>query len=129
MALWVFKCFLTNRGENEIRAWLNGLPKKARIKIDVRLRHLANVKHLQNEPQYIKPMKGFDGILEIRIVSNGVQYRPLCCYGPELRELTLLIGAIEKDWGLEPHGALQLAADRMKIIMSDRRRVCDYLDE
>jgi len=53
-------------------------------------------------------------------VANGVQYRPLGCYGPERREFTLLIGAVEKG-GKLPRAALEAAVQRRKIILSDER--------
>lgn len=126
MSYWVFKCFVTDRSDNEIRLWLKGLPKKVQVKIEKRLQYLSNVKYLEREPQYIKPYKGYEGIYEIRVVFGGDQYRPLCCHGPGLGEITLLIGAVEKDWELEPKNAPDIALARKKLILSGRGKICDF---
>ena len=128
MPTWTFKCFLSDRGENIVRTWLAGLPKKVALKIDIRIRHLANIKNLQGEPVYIKPLTGYDGILEIRVVFGRVQYRPLCCYGPGQNDITILIGAIEKGDEFEPLDAPNIATNRRKSILEKRNRVCDYFD-
>lgn len=129
MSCWVFKDFLSNRGDKEVRLWLDGLPKKARIKIEKRLQYLSQVKKLSSEPQYMKPYKGYDDIFEIRIVCDGTQYRPLCCYGPEPEEVTLLIGAVEKDWALEPAKAADVAVARKNLILSGKGKVCDFFSK
>ena len=128
MGFWKFKDYLNEARENEIRAWLNTLSKKARIKIDQRIRHLENVQHFHQEPQYIKKLVGYDGIYEIRVVFAGDQYRPLGCYGPDRGEFTLLIGAFEIGDRFDPKDAPDQAVERMAIIKKDRSRVCDHFD-
>jgi len=126
MGYWIFKNFLSERGENEIRRWVNTLSKNVRIKIDRRIRYLENVQYFQREPQYVKQMVGYEGIYEIRIVFAGDQYRPLGCYGPDQGQFTLLIGAVERGNRLEPRDACALAMQRKAIIHNDRSRVCDH---
>jgi putative component of toxin-antitoxin plasmid stabilization module len=128
MAFWEFKDYLTERGENEIRLWLDGLSKKARIKIDRRIRYLANVQYFHGEPQYIKRLVGYEGIYEIRVVFGGDQYRPLGCYGPDEGQFTLLIGAMEQGDRFIPRDAPDIAIQRRAIILSDRSRICDHFD-
>jgi Phage derived protein Gp49-like (DUF891) len=129
MAFWTFKDYLNQAAENEVRAWLDSLSKKARIKIDLRIRYLENVQHFHREPQYVKRLVGYEGIYEIRVVYAGDQYRPLGCYGPAQGEFTMLIGAMEVGDRFEPKSAPDLAVQRMQIILSDRSRVCDHFDK
>jgi len=128
MAFWTFKDYLNERGDNEIRLWLDSLSKKARIKIDRRIRYLENVQFFHGEPQYIKQLVGYEGIYEIRVVFSGDQYRPLGCYGPEDGEFTLLIGAFEVGDRFEPRNAPDIAVQRKAIILADRSRTCDHFD-
>jgi hypothetical protein len=128
MSFWKFKDYLDQAGGNEIRGWLDALSKKARIKIDQRIRHLENVRHFHQEPQYIKKLVGYEGIYEIRIVFAGDQYRPLGCYGPERGEFTLLIGAFEIGDRFDPKDAPDKAVERMTIILKDGSRVCAHFD-
>jgi putative component of toxin-antitoxin plasmid stabilization module len=128
MAFWRFRDYLTERGENDIRHWLDGLSKKARIKIDRRIRYLENVQYFHREPQYIKQLSGYEGIYEIRVVFGGDQYRPLGCYGPHEGEFTLLIGAMEQGDRFVPRDAPDLALQRKAIILSDRSRTRVHFD-
>lgn len=128
MAFWRFKDYLSERGDNEIRLWLDSLSKKARIKIDRRIRYLENIEHFHREPQYIKQLVGYESIYEIRVVFSGDQYRPLGCYGPEQGQFTLLIGAFEVGDRFDPRNAPEIAVQRRAIILADGSRTYDHFD-
>jgi len=109
---------------NEIRVWLDRLPKKAGAKIDVRLRYLETTQ-LWPE-QYISALTGCDDIYELKIVSGGVQYRPLGFYGPGRQEFTLVVGAVEKGGRLKPPAACPTAQQRMETVYGDRNRIVQH---
>lgn len=117
---WTFMDFISDRGENLIRSWLDGLPEVVQAKIDDRLKTLRAMPIFP--PQYISNYKGHDKILELRVSHCGVQYRPLGCHGPGRGEFTFLIGAIEKG-GKIPKGTLESAERRRAQILSDKRYV------
>ncbi len=121
---WQFKNYVSVRGDNEIRRWLDSLPKKARFKIDARIKYLQQVDQLKFP--YVEKWTGESDLYEVRVVF-GVQYRILCCYG-EKGEFILLIGAIEKGWKLEPKNAVAIAKSRMHLI-SNRSYICDHFKE
>ena len=121
MAAWTIFDYLEADGSNDIRAWIDSLPIKAQVKIDVRIRFLEATPTWP--PQYISALVGCDGIYELRVVSGGVQYRPLGFYGPARREFTLLKGAIEKGGKLEPRDACVVAQARMVIVNGNRTRI------
>src|SRR5450759_1786223 len=105
MSVWAFKDFVDSRGENLIRTWLEGVPKKVRVKFTSRLQYLSG-QTVHQRPQ-IAPLhdrKGerCSGLYEVRIVCDGIAYRPIGYYGPGSREFTLLVGAQEKGRRLEP---------------------------
>ncbi len=112
---WTFKVFISLSKTNEIKKWLNTLPKKDKAKIDARIRHLETQKRLEEGP-YVEPLTGYKGLFEIKILSGRVQYRPIGCYGPKRREFTILKGAIEKGDKFEPKNAPDIASDRSKLI-------------
>jgi hypothetical protein len=122
---WLFKNFVSDRGENEIRRWIDALPKKVKFKIDTRIKYLQEVDQLKFP--YVEKWVGEDDLYEVRI-TFGVQYRILGCYGEQRREFLLLIGAIEKDWKLEPKNAVDIAKSRMKLI-SNRSNFCDHFEK
>ena len=129
MKHWIFKDYISERGENVIRRWLDGLPKRARIKIELRLRYLENVQYLNLEPQYVKQLVGYEGLYEIRVVLDNVQYRPLGCYVPgERGQFALLIGAVEKGGKLEPRDACDTAVERKGTITFNRSRLHDHFE-
>jgi len=117
---WTIFDFLDASGENVIRQWIDSQPLAAQVKIDTRIRYLEATQNWA--PNYISALKGCDDIYEIRIVSNGVQYRPLGMYGPNRGQFTLLLGTIEKG-GKLPKGACTTARDRIGVVNGDRNRI------
>jgi hypothetical protein len=120
---WDFMDFLEADGSNPIRAWIDAQGKKVSVKIDTRIKHLEQVP--QFDPQYVSALSGGEwegaGYIELRIGFSGVEYRPICFYGPEKRQVTLLIGAIEKG-GKLPTGTKQIADNRRSIVYADLKR-------
>lgn len=123
--IWKFRDFVSERGQNEIRRWMEGLPQKVIFKIDTRIKYLQGVQQLA--APYVEKWVGVDGLFELRIVFSGVQYRILGCYG-DSHDFILLIGCIEKGWKLEPKDALRIAEARMKLIKK-RSHSCDHFKE
>lgn len=119
MNSWAFYDFLDSRGLNLIRLWLDSLPDNAKAKIDARILHMQAVPTWPE--QFVSSFSGYPGIFELRIVSAGSQYRPICFYGPKRREVTIVLGAVEK--GKLPGRILQNAADNMAIVRADRSRI------
>jgi hypothetical protein len=123
---WIIRDYV-NGNVNEIRQWIDSLEvKRARIKIDVRLKDLQSVAQLRYP--YVEKWVGESGLYEVRVVFGGVQYRLLGCYGPNKQEFTLLVGATMRDDKLEPKNAVLIAKSRMPLIQ-DRRRTCDHFEQ
>jgi hypothetical protein len=117
MATWTFYDFIEERGTNPIRDWLDGVPERASIKINTRILFLAGVASWPE--QYVSSFTGWPKLLELRVVSSGVQYRPLGFYGPEAREFTFVLGTIEK--GEIPPRILKVADGIRKLIIATGR--------
>jgi hypothetical protein len=83
---WTFRNFVDGRGQNVIKEWLDGLPPKAKAKINARVRALAVIDEWPR--LWIKKLHGYDDIFEMRVVLFNVQYRPLGFYGPARHEFT-----------------------------------------
>ena len=120
---WVFKDFVSDRGENEIRRWIDSLPKAVRFKLDGRIRYLQGVQQLKYP--YVEKWVGEKDIYEVRVVFAGAQYRLLGCYGVGQKVFTLLVGAVEKSGQLNPREAVSTAKARMKII-EDGSHTCGH---
>lgn len=121
--IWTFFDFLDERGENTIAAWLSSLPPEAQAKIDDRLVRMAQMDRWVSP--WCKFYKGYDQIVELRILINKVQYRPLGFYGPRQREFTLLIGAIERNNKIS-RSVLETAVKRKDLVCEDRRYICKH---
>src|SRR5208337_5261843 len=102
---WPIYCFLSQRGENVIRRWLRDEKVERRqianfqAKIDSYERGGPEV----NPGLIVGPVA--KDIYKMRIKGNKghVQLRPMVCHGPfGDSEVTLLLGAIEKDSKLRP---------------------------
>lgn len=128
MRYWTFFDFVDERGQNAVRAWIESLGpsvrKAVKAQLNARLQYLETCSQL--ERPYVAALTGYSGILEIRLKVERVQYRPLCCHGPAVREITILTGAIEKDDTLLPLSACDTALARRSLIMLERRYVSEH---
>src|SRR5262245_54624769 len=120
---WTFKDRVGNDGQSVIRSWLDELPLKARLKIDQVLRNLQ-VCDVLGSP--LKKIQGYDGVFELRVKSNKIQYRPLGGYGPHRSEFTFVLGAIEHNDNIRPPDAFATAARYVAAVQARTCRVCDH---
>ena len=121
--MWTFYDFLEERGVNSIRVWLDSLPKKATAKINTRLLFMRGMAVWPE--QYVSSLTSWPELVELRVVNGNVQYRPLGFYGPERREFTIVLGAVEKS--KLPSRVLENAdANRKIVIKSGRQRIREH---
>jgi hypothetical protein len=110
------------RGVNQIRAWLDSLPEKARAKINARILFMRAIPAWPE--RYVSALKGWPQLMELRIVSDGNQYRPLGFYLPKRREFAFVHGAVET--GKLPRRILEAADEHRKIILADASRIREH---
>jgi hypothetical protein len=118
MALYrTFADFLRPDGENVVRTWLDGLPPLAKIEINARLTYLQGLRVLGRP--YTAVLKGdLDGLIEVRVKSNRVQYRLFGCYVPGKPVIALLVGATKRSSKtFNPPSAGDTAQQRRKIVL------------
>src|SRR5687767_12679186 len=127
MPIRTFYDFVNARGENVIEAWmLHNIPPAARAEIEVQLALLRNVQTLT------RPAAGFltegecRGLIEVRVKENRQQYRILGYHGPGRGQVTLLVGAREKDKRLEPREACSIAHSRIKALATGRGTIREH---
>ena len=129
---WTFLDFVDENGTNRIKEWVESLPPSATKRVKAKLN--AHILHLQAQTElaggpYMTSLHGeCANLLEIKLRVGRVQYRPLACYGPGQREVTLLFGAEERGGKLKPTSACSRALKRRELVLADtqRRRVCDH---
>lgn len=73
-----------------------------------------------------KPPCHGEHLIELIGRIDRIQYRPIGWYGPQPREVTLVIGAIERGGAFEPRNACRMAIERKGLVQSDRRFFCDH---
>ena len=98
---------------------------RAQAQIDRRLIQMSALPKEQWPRKWTKPYKGYDQIFELRIFCDNIQYRPLAFFGPDRRQITLLIGTVERDWKI-PQGDLERAVTRRDMVLKDRRHVREH---
>jgi hypothetical protein len=121
--MWKLYDYYSERGVNEIAAWTRSFQKPQKTKLRVRLDMLAQY-GMDLLPQLLAGT-GIPHIYKLKVHGN-VQLRPLLCRGPfdNDEEFTILLGAVEVNWVLQPEGAAEMAAlIREEIIHDHRRRV------
>ncbi len=121
---WTFKNLVDRNGANTIRPWLDGLPLKARLKVDQILRNLRVADRLM--PPHVKKIKGHRDVLEIVVKHNKVQYRPLGGYGPMEGDFTIVLGAIEHNNNIRPPDAFATASRHVATVKTGVSRVCNH---
>jgi hypothetical protein len=124
---WLFFDYIDERGTNPIEAWLmdkRAVPVKARARIQRMLLQLAGTP-LWTRP-YASNLDGYDGIVEIRIRWMNTQYRLLGFRGPDEREFSLLVPAIEQGDEFVPRNAPGIARTRMVVVNADRSRISEH---
>ncbi len=127
MHQWLFFDYIDERGTNPIETWLmdkRAVPVKARVKIQRILLQLAGTE-LWTRP-LASNLDDYAGIVEIRIRWMNTQYRLLGFRGPEQRQFSLLVPAIEQDDEFVPLAAPSVATTRMNIVLADRRRIIEH---
>ncbi len=122
---WPIYCFLTHRWENIIKAWLES-EKITRTQIAY---FQAKIDAYENGGPDLNPglIEGpvAKKIYKMKIKGNKghVQLRPMVCYGPVAdAEVTLLFGAIEKDFKLRPENCKDQAQTNRETLIADPRR-------
>jgi|SRR5882724_702989 len=124
---WLFFDYIDERGTNPISDWLMDrrlVPVKARAKIQRILLQLAGTA-LWTRP-LASNLEGYEGIVEIRIRWMNTQYRLLGFRGPDERQFSLLVPAIEQDDEFVPPTAPSIARTRMIVVNADRRRIIEH---
>jgi hypothetical protein len=121
---YVFKDRLDSQGKNVIRQWLEDQPLKVRLKVDAILRNLSVGDRIG--PPHVKKIKGFEGVFEIVVKHDKVQYRPLGGYGPHAGEFTLVLGAIEHNDNIRPPDAFATAETHVANVVAKTCRVCEH---
>lgn len=128
---WTFKVAIVSR-RDEVLTWINTQQVKVRAKIKERIDDLEIAPIGDWVRPYIDKIHGYDKLREIRIKFNSNEYRLIGCFGPERREFTFLIGAVERDGKFTPRSALDIADRRSKDINKEgytndyRRAQADY---
>jgi hypothetical protein len=124
---WRVYCFLSARGSNVIREWLDEEKISSAQRGDFQLKiQLLEGGGPESVPGFITETPVAKDIYKAKIKGNkgAVQLRPMLCKGPALmdREFTFLCGAIEKDRELIPKDWKKRAQVNREIVIADPKR-------
>ena len=129
MRLWDF---VSASGRNEIREWLDSLPKGDRGRVAQKLGLLLRIDFalLIHTSCLAGPIEKTGSIYKLRVRGDR-NIQVLLCKGPDPQamntEYTLLVGATEPNRTLAPRGASDMALRYRSEILSDlERRRCPH---
>ena len=111
--------YIEPSGRNPVAEWQAGLSHDASAAIDARLLLMEAMP--QWPPKWVSKYETYEGIIELRIPFNRVQYRPLAMYSSGYTVI-LLSGAIEKGGKIQKSD-LENAATRRKTVIREPYRV------
>lgn len=128
--MWKVYQFLDERGQSVIKEWLRKerVPKTQLAQFQVAILTLERLgpEGLVHGPIKQQRKRPITGIYKMKIRGNKghVQLRPMLCYGPIHldSEVTLLVGAIERDGKLEPKNYLEKADEHRSELIRDPKR-------
>ena len=128
MRHWTFLDFRDVSGNSVILEWINGIPDvQARADIHTLIRTLELIDRPSRRDLKRLTRGTCKGLLELRVTTHNVQYRPLGFYGPGRAQVTLLIGATERDRKFSPSNACETAKKRLAQVAADARgRTCEH---
>ena len=133
MPRWSFFDFQDAAGSNLIETWLNSKEVPLSDREDVRRTLRARLEAHQNtdlEPPQFKPLHGvLAGLVEIKLKVGGTLYRPIVWIGPGRGEVTILVGAKERNGRFVPKEAVinGRAWERQALIIRDRRYITPHV--
>ena len=94
---WTFYDYVDENGENLINRWLNNEGKKAKSKFNSWIRHLEGTAPGKWKRPLIDTLTDdCEGLLEIRAIQSGINYRLLVFHGPDQCRPTLALGIIKQ---------------------------------
>lgn len=93
MSGWTFYDFIEPSGRNAFREWRSSLPDEAQAFIEARILQMRGLRRWSDK--WASKYRGAEGIIELRVTFNKVQYRPLGTHAPNF-SFILLGGGIEK---------------------------------
>lgn len=125
ISLWAIYDYLTASGKNDIYKWARKFNGERRGKLESKLDVLR--KQGMDVPKDLLPYLGND-IYKLK-VQGSPQLRPLLCrglYNKELKEFTILIGAIEENDEFRPKDAIDQARDRLSELLENPNQRCEH---
>ena len=121
--LWAYRCYVSARGVDEIRAWYDGQPPKVRAKFLSRLKILAGMPAHEWKMPLFRWLHGeCKGLGEIRFAVGNTQHRPLGFQRPPKNVFTLSLCAVERDDAFVPKDACGIALRRKNEIETIEER-------
>lgn len=123
--MWILYDYLDEDGSNPIKIWTGRLEKRQRIKFNQKLDMLEQ--YGPELPPQLLAGPVFDHVYKLKIQGNP-KLRPLICKGPidNESEYTLLVGAKEIQWQMDPSDAEQQAANNRQAIIDNPLRRCRH---
>jgi hypothetical protein len=125
--IWTFRCYRSERGIDEIKAWYCEQPAKVRGKFLSRLKTLSQLPPHEWRPPYFRWLHGeCEGLGEIRFEVMRTQYRPLGFQESKGLIFTLVMCAREVNDRFVPRNACQTGVLRKAAIErnEERSNVC-----
>jgi hypothetical protein len=120
---WRFRCYVSDDGVDQIRAWYYAQSTQCQAKFLARLRALERLPANEWKPELFRWLRGeAQGLGEIRFFADRIQQRPLGFRGPEPDVFTIIFPAKEKGDRFVPRKAIEVSLRRKREIEADRKR-------
>jgi hypothetical protein len=126
MAKWLFFVYIGPDQKASFAQWREEVDPRIRFRVDKMVRHQSQ-EAVMKEP--FKRLVETDGLWELRIVFQSIEYRPIGFQGPRDQEFTFLAAATKtgrKPTRWDPRNVLELADVRMRAVGLNRNLINAY---
>lgn len=119
---WTFYEHVEADGGGAMARWVADQPQGVRVRLRAKLNAILLELQRSEAPRFTREdgvgqLRGpCRGLFEICLLVDKVQYRPIGCYGPGMRDFTLLVGATERGGELTPESVCWRGLQKKKHI-------------
>jgi hypothetical protein len=117
--------FLHVNGNNDVQDWIDRLSRPERIRLEHKLDYLVSAEFalILRTKALAGPLIGYRHIYKLRVMSSAA-LRLMLCQGPHdlASEITLLLGAEERDSKYVPRDAPK-TADSRRVLLKENPRL------
>lgn len=116
VAIWTFYDYVSPSGRNKIEDWRDDLSEREKAFVDVLIKNYSRMSDLTNDCRQLAGTHS--GLIEFKFKMSDRQVRLVWEYGPNSKEITILMGCYHKQRRYTPTDALDQCLRRRRDLQT-----------